>query len=282
MASMIEIIGRRVSCRSFDGRHLDPADAGALKHALAEVPRTPFGNRVRFALLDLDGGNPEETRRLGTYGVVRGARTFLAGAVSAGTRAMEDFGHAMETLILHATGWGLGTCWLGGTFSRSGFASAMALTEGEIIPAVTPVGYPAEKRTLTDRIFRYVASSEKRMPWGDLFFSETWDRPLDRDAAGPWAPVLECVRLGPSASNKQPWRILRREAEHHLFLKRTPLYGDLPGGIRLQNVDLGIAMCHFEAAVRDLGLEGGWVVATSPPAGPGLEYVATWEEAAGS
>ncbi|NPU84060.1 MAG: nitroreductase [Syntrophaceae bacterium] len=277
MASMIEIIGRRVSCRSYDGRPLDPMDADALKHVLAEVPRTPFGNRVRFALLDLDGGNPVEMRRLGTYGVVRGARTFLAGAVSAGGRAMEDFGHAMETMILLATGRGLGTCWLGGTFSRSGFASAMALAKGEIIPAVTPVGYPAGKRTLMDRIFRYVASSDKRKPWKDLFFLESWDRPLEREEAGPWAEALECVRLGPSASNKQPWRILRREADHHLFLKRTPLYGDLPGGVRLQNVDLGIAMCHFEAAARELGLDGGWIVETSPPAGPGTEYIATWK-----
>lgn len=146
-------------------------------------------------------------------------------------------------------------------------------------PAVTPVGYPAEKRTLTDRIFRYVASSEKRMPWGDLFFNETWDRPLERDEAGSWAPVLECVRLGPSASNKQPWRMLRRGVDHHLFLKRTPRYGDFPGGIRLQNVDLGIAMCHFEAAARDLGLDGKWVVEVSPPEAPGLEYIVTWKGA---
>ncbi|PKN35068.1 MAG: hypothetical protein CVU61_05205 [Deltaproteobacteria bacterium HGW-Deltaproteobacteria-19] len=40
MASMIEIIGRRVSCRSYDGRPLDPADADALKHVMAEGSRT--------------------------------------------------------------------------------------------------------------------------------------------------------------------------------------------------------------------------------------------------
>ncbi|HOI74548.1 MAG TPA: nitroreductase family protein [Syntrophales bacterium] len=278
MESVIEIVGRRVSCRSFDGRPLEPMDTESLRQALAEVRRTPFGNRVRFTLLDLDGGDPGQAR-LGTYGVIRGARTFLAGAVMAGARAMEDFGHAMETMILRATEQNLGTCWLGGTFSRSGFASAMNLTEDEIIPAVTPVGYPAGKRTLTDRIFRFTASSDKRMPWGDLFFSETWDRSLDRDAAGPWVPVLECVRLGPSASNKQPWRILRRGADHHLFLKRTPRYGDFPGGIRLQNVDLGIAMCHFEAAARELGLDGQWAVEASPPEAPGREYIATWKRA---
>ncbi len=278
MASVIEMIARRVSCRSFDGRPLDPEDAGSLRQALTEIPRTPFGSRVRFALLDLDGGSPGQAR-LGTYGVIRGARTFIAGTVTAGARAMEDFGHAMETMILRATERGIGTCWLGGTFSRSGFAAAMNLAEDEILPAVTPVGYPAGKRTLTDRIFRFTASSDRRLPWGDLFFSETWDRPLDRDEAGPWTPVLECVRLAPSASNKQPWRILRRGADHHLFLKRTPRYGDLPGGIRLQNIDLGIAMCHFEAASRELGIDGKWVAEAPPPEVPGLEYIVTWKEA---
>lgn len=276
MESWIEIIEKRVSCRSYDGRPLEPADAEALRLALSTPPAAPFGNRVRFALLDSGNGATAETRGLGTYGVIRGARTFLAGAVSAGEGAMEDFGHAMETMILRATARGLGTCWLGGTFSRSGFASAMALAEGEVLPAVTPVGYPAGKRTLTDRLFRYAASSDRRTPWSEVFFRETWDRPLDRHGAGEWARALECVRLGPSASNKQPWRILRRGDDHHFFLKRTPRYGDFAGGIRLQNIDLGIALCHFETAARELGLGGGWFREPDPPGGAGMEYVATW------
>jgi len=37
-----------------------------------------------------------------------------------GDKNLEDFGYLMEEAILFATGLGLGTCWLGGSFTKSG------------------------------------------------------------------------------------------------------------------------------------------------------------------
>jgi hypothetical protein len=93
--------------------------------------------------------------------------------------------------------------------------------------------------------------------------------------------------MAPSASNKQPWRVVRRGGDWHFYLQRTKGYGKgsaLFAVLRLadlQRVDLGIALCHFELAARELGLTGEWVLG-EPEIGSlaqGVEYVATWQTA---
>jgi len=92
------------------------------------------------------------------------------------------------------------------------------------------------------------------------------------------------VRWAPSASNKQPWRLLRSGETWHFYLQRTKGYGkgssvfSLLRLADLQRVDMGIAMCHFELAARERGLAGRWVV--EQPAldtsAEGLEYTVSW------
>ena len=90
--------------------------------------------------------------------------------------------------------------------------------------------------------------------------------------------------MAPSASNKQPWRIVHRGRDWHFYLVRTKGYGKesaLFSALRLadmQRVDMGIAMCHLELAARELGLAGTWTF-EEPGLGAletGVEYTATW------
>jgi hypothetical protein len=273
---MIENIKKRISCRTYRNESLEAGKLDALKAVLASSTQAPFGNRVRFELFDFEKMSADEIRACGTYGVIKGARQFIVGAVVKAERAMEDYGFCLEKIILYATGMGLGTCWLGGTFRRTGFAARIRLSDNELLPAVTPVGYAGDGRSVIDRVFRLGAGSNRRKPWGGLFFDENL-RPLEREKAGPYATALDCVRIGPSASNKQPWRIIRdgRIPSFHFFLQRTPGYGDY-GEVRLQNVDMGIAMCHFEQSARELSLDGQWQVAEPNIEARGMEYVVSW------
>jgi nitroreductase len=50
----------------------------------------------------------------------------------------------MEALVLAAAEVGLATCWLGG-FGEEGMKKALSLPEDERIVAVSPLGYPPEK-----------------------------------------------------------------------------------------------------------------------------------------
>ena len=40
----------------------------------------PFGNRVRFELIDLVGKDADKLTTLATYGMIKGASTFIVGA----------------------------------------------------------------------------------------------------------------------------------------------------------------------------------------------------------
>lgn len=273
---MIEIINRRISCRTYRHESIEAGKLDELKDFLAANTQTPFGSRVRFELFDFGQMNTDDIKACGTYGVIKGARQFIVGAVEKQTRCMEDYGFCMEKAILQATALGLGTCWLGGTFKRTGFAAKIRLADDELLPAITPVGYASDKRSLIDHAFRFAAGSNRRKPWEELFFREDL-KPLKKEEAGSYETALESVRIGPSASNKQPWRIIRDGDKPclHFFLQRTSGYGDY-GEVRLQNVDIGIAMCHFELSARELGLDGCWKVAVPGIAAREMEYIVSW------
>jgi hypothetical protein len=191
---------------------------------------------------------------------------------------MEDYGCCMERNVLKATSMGLGTCWLGGTFKRSGFAGKISINESELLPAISPVGYPRDTRSVVDRVFRYVAASDKRKPWNELFYLHDTDNFLDDQNSGEFNTPLECVRMAPSASNKQPWRIIKGNGQDtfHFYLKRTPGYGNMGKDIELQNVDMGIAMCHFELSAKELGFKGDWSINDPLIKSVGMEYIVSW------
>ena len=273
------IIQERRSWRTFENRPIHKATLAALSDAVADLPAGPFGGRVRLALIETAAVGGGGTQKLGTYGVIKDAPTFLAGAVRMGDRAVEDYGYVFELAILKATDLGLQTCWLGGTLKRGRFGERLRASDGEIVPAVSPVGYARQRRSLVDVTFRTFAGSKNRKPWQELFFDGSFIKPLSPGDAGETTRLLEMVRLAPSASNNQPWRIVR-DRDHrsfHLYLARTVGYANL-FPVDLQKLDMGIAMCHFTLTARELGVKGEW--RDSPPdAGPLPErtsYVASF------
>jgi nitroreductase len=78
------------------------------------------------------------------------------------------------------------------------------------------------------------------------------------------------VRLAPSASNRQPWRIVRdrQTGDFHFFLRRDAGYGRQLRWLKvldLQMVDMGIAACHFQLAAAGIGMSAVWTVPDRMP-----------------
>jgi hypothetical protein len=277
-----EIIKERFSCRRYLAQPLAEDCRGRLAGYLASLACGPLGTPARYDLVAATEGDRRVLKGLGTYGVIRGSTGFIVGAARASAKHLEDYGYLMERAVLFATDMGLGTCWLGGTFTKSGFARKIGAMEGEDIPAVTPVGYKAAEGRAGD-LTAWGAGSSNRLAWEKLFFHGAFGVPLPQADAGPYAVPLEMVRLGPSASNKQPWRVIGDEQAWHFYLQRTRGYRDnvvtrLMRLADLQRVDIGIAMCHFELTASELGLQGHWAVAEPGIArpDPATEYVVSW------
>jgi nitroreductase len=285
-APVTELIHRRYSCRTYVPRVIASAEQASLSDFLASNRIGLLDTRGRFELVAATKNDRASLKGLGTYGFIKDPPGFIVGAIERGPRELEGYGYLLERAILRATDIGLGTCWLGGTFSKSSFAQTIALARNEIMPAVASIGYAADGSRDHSRIRRW-ARADFRLPPEALFFEEGFGRPLSRDTAGPFAEVLEAVRWAPSASNRQPWRIVRTEAGWQFYLQRAKGHGGrslLSTLLRLADlprVDLGIAMCHFELVAHALGLEGTWVIdepsATTP--GAGAEYIASWRPA---
>jgi nitroreductase len=282
---VIEIIPQRYSCRSYRSEPIAAGTQQRLQDFLAGLRTGPLGTPLRFKLLAATESDRRTLHRLGTYGFIRGATGFIAGVAGPGEKNLEDFGCQMEAAILAATALGLGTCWLGGSFTKSSFARKVGVAPDEIVPAVAATGYPVQ-RSWYSRLVRDELGAEHRLPRDELFFLERFGTPLPAGASGPYVWPLEMLRLAPSASNKQPWRIVKAGRAWHFYLQRTPNYGrgslifNVLKLADLQRVDLGIGMCHFELTARELSLDGKW-----EQMNPGLEtpdehieYVVSWVE----
>lgn len=277
------IMSRR-SNRAYLSKPVDTGKIDAIKDILHNTT-SPFGGTVRYEVVKTDSENNEPVK-LGTYGTIKGAKNYLLSAVKPGPMVMETLGYQMEMAVLEASSLGLGTCWLGGTFNRSQFAQVLDLQADEILPIVIPFGYPADKEGFIGGMIRNFAGSNQRKPWQELFYegaltpSGNLGTALSEAQAGVYGKVLELVRMGPSASNKQPWRIMKQGKAWHFILCHTKGYGSALG-YDIQRVDMGIAVCHFEMGARALGLEGTWERLDSDPyeKRDDMSYIISWMEA---
>ena len=272
--SIEEAVEKRVSVRNYSNQPIEDEKRALLTDFL-EGMDNPFNQKVNFHFFDMDKSN--EDQKLGTYGVIQKANHFLGASIKPVPGALEALGYEMETVMLYLAHLDIGTCWLGGTFDRKGFALALNVGEDEILPAITPYGYAQTNRHLQEVLMRTFVQAHKRLEWSKLFFSNDFQTPLSKELAGHYAFPLEMVRLAPSASNKQPWRLLLKDGSVHFYEYKTPKYSDVfPYDI--QRIDMGIAASHFEHSIKKLGINGKFVWDVDPKGDlpQYMEYVFSW------
>lgn len=245
-------VRKRYSVRNYSEKMIEPEKMIEIQTYIDSL-NNPFGPKVNFLFLDRE--NSEENQKLGTYGVIKNARHFVGTTVKDEPMALEAIGYEMEVLMLYLASIGIGTCWLGGTFDRAGFADAMKVEAGELFPAITPYGYAADKKHLKELAMRKMIKADQRVEWSKIFFNNDFDTPITKEEAGEYTFPLEMLRLGPSASNKQPWRVVMKNGSFHFYEFKEPGYSAMfPYDI--QRLDMGIAAAHFELAAKEKGLKG--------------------------
>jgi len=170
-----------------------------------------------------------------SYGMLTGVNHYLGFITSDDdANADEKIGYYGELLVLHATMLGLGTCWIGGTFSKS--KTPFKLAHNERLACLITVGNVEEALSSKER-FIHNLTHRKTKNVADMFTS-------DQQVPDWFLLGMEAVKKAPSAMNKQPVMFAYQDGRVTANAKNTTKY--------LVAFDLGIAKLHFE-----LGSGGG-------------------------
>lgn len=252
LGTVRETIRLRHSTRRYTNRSVpDEVLAHLLEFAaraphLTDVPPrvTVISGRERVALI--------LARYLGVYGLVQGAPHLLVGLIPEDSdRARVDLGYVLEHVVLEATGLGLSTCWMTGSYHPERAADEVERGPDEVVAATVALGYAREDplARLHDGAIRRLVAAHRRRPLEEIVFAGNWGVPWSSAGADPaLVEVLECARLAPSAENRQPWRFVVERLRFHLFLT-----GPSP-------IDAGIVMAHVTLAGAEVGWNGRWVL----------------------
>lgn len=256
--NMMELIKTRKSVRTFDGRLLSEED----KKALVEYTETitnPYGIPVEFVFLDAEEHGLSSP-------VINGEHLYVAGKVKNVPHCEEAFGYSFEKLVLYAWSRGIGTTWIGGTMKRELFEKAANRQEDELMPIVSPIGYPAKEQAEVDRKLRENVHGDERLAPSELFYENDFSHPI---TDGDLNDALEAVRWYPSAANMQPCRVVKVGNAYHFYEKHTEGYRGAEWDV--QGIDMGIAICHF------MSMTEGRFTMEDPkiPVDEGTEYIAT-------
>lgn len=263
---LIDAINVRKSVRSYSRRQLEEDTVDNILRFAASLEQPIAGCRARVELVHRED-NDADSEKLGTYGVITGCNDYMALIYEEGEYADVNAGWFFEEVLLYCTSIGLATCWLGGTFKKSSFLSRMTLASGEVLAAVSPVGYAADRPKLRDRLMRMGVHGNRRIDFDRLFFyGEACERIPD---GNPYRQALENMRKAPSSRNSQPWRAVVDGA--------TVRFYHVDGASAFMMLDMGIGLAHFTLTCRAEGLLGAMMVEEDVPLHEGWTYLASWQ-----
>lgn len=194
---------------------------------------------------------------IGAYGVIRGAKAFIAFIGNTRNPAVEEqVGYTGEGIILEAEAITLNTCWIGGTFRRELVNSLIDLDEHEKVYAITPVGYAKKKVNFEERLLAGFGLMHRRKPLKDMVTG------LKESEWPKWAKdSLEAARLAPSAVNRQPWKFLVDTNSITIAVNDKKLRRE---SVMAKRLCCGIAMLHLEVAASHSGVKGTWEFLNPP------------------
>ena len=236
-------IKERKSVRTYNKKNIEQDVMNKIENFVSKI-ENPFNVPIEFKILDAKKDKLSSP-------VIIGADTYIAAKYEKSENGEAAFGYAFEKAVLYATSLGLGTVWLAATIDRKAFEKAIELKKDEVMPSVTPIGYEADKPSIRENLMRTGMKSDTRLPFEKIFYKGDFSQPLHEEEAD---------------RNKV-----------HFYEKKTRGYANENTG-DIQKVDLGIAICHFEIAVQELGLKGKFVQHNPEISLPeNTEYIVTYE-----
>lgn len=162
------------------------------------------------------------------YGLFSGVQSYIAiVGKKTDNDLLEKAGYYGEKLVLKATGFGLGTCFVGGTFNRN--KTSCIIKEDETLAIVITIGNVEEKKGMKENLL-YKLAHRGTKAIDQMYVS-------DSQVPDWFLQGMKAVQKAPSAVNLQP--VL-------LHYQNGTVTAEVKNVSHLQLVDLGIAKLHFE------------------------------------
>ena len=209
----LEAIKARRSIRKYKEGPIPQEQVLLLQEKIREL------NEISGLHMQLVLDHPETFRHfLVHYGGFRNAQHYVALVGKANEELEKRCGYFGEQLVLFAQTLGLGTCWIGGTFSKK--KTVFSVDEGEKLCLIISIGVPDEEGHVhKSKPFDAVAETAGGMP--------KWFR-----------NGVEAALLAPTAINQQKFRFeLEENGQVRIVMGKGPFI----------HVDEGILQYHFEA-----------------------------------
>ena len=231
MYSLIELKSRH-SVRSFSLQQIPNDVRNQLKAETTDINSHEAG--LSFQLCFDDDAPFRGFIR--SYGFFKNARNYLACVIDPSfPHAYERAGYFAEQFVIKAVKLGLGTCFVGGTFSSSHVNVATRVYEK--LPFIVAFGYPSDIGPSFIARLAVTASHRKQLSLRD-FFEGTDEEYYHALNTYPWLKdALEGLSCAPSSLNKQPVRIYLNS--DGMICARS-----IPADYK-SSIDLGIAKFNF-------------------------------------
>jgi nitroreductase len=239
MKNLYNVIATRRSIRTFKKQGFNEAEIEKIEEIIKQnlVVETPYKSKIIPNFINQVSA---ESEKIGTYGFVKNAAAFIAGSIDNELTQIIDFGFVLELIVLQLYELNIGSVWLGGTFNRS--TVRKYLTTDKLVPAVLAIGHP-DDQSFGEKAIRMVVKASNRKS-----LTEIISLVGVTSISNKLEKVFEALRLAPSGSNQQPWRITLCPSYFELYLLRTPNYAK-EFNYEMQGLDIGIALAHLKIAL---------------------------------
>lgn len=234
----LELLQSRHSVRSYSSRPISEEIRNKLRSEVTFINTHESGLNFQLCF-----GDDAPFRGAGrSYGMFRNVRNYLAVVIDPTfSDAYERAGYFAEQFVIEALKSGLGSCYVGGTFSRQHVDARVEVYEK--IPFVVSLGYPEEGRTPLLAKVAMKFAHRKSMSPRDFFDGNDseYESALQKF---PWlSEALQAVACAPSSLNKRPVR-LKVVPENG-----TPHIAAVTTGQETSPVDLGIAKYNVASVI---------------------------------
>lgn len=248
---LIDAIDIRTAVRAYDPDEIADDQARQLSMTLDAV------NMLSGLNIQLVRDQPKVFAEANASGHFTNAANYLAlVGPKDDDKAREKAGFYAERVVLAATLYGLGTCWVAGSWDRAEAAKHCRVTPSQELYVGVVIGHPEHHLTYTSKSFDELSEYQRTHRPSKSF--EELTRTMDaqtRDQAPDWFKAgVEAAAKAPSAMNRQPVLFSWDPETGTAIASIDP---ELNGPAALN--DLGIAKLHFQigAGTGDWGWGNG-------------------------